>query len=190
MCRLSLPTSETLAPARQSHSKGLTVSFKEPRHWNLLDSPLLHSSKRCRLFLPRSEEPAHPQYATQLSSRIVHGRLRYWESSQLCHQMMGSLWRVEQKTVSSQILIFAVDNMNRTHIDKTGNRLRLMDGERLSEGLIWMAQHSSGSRMRSRHDRDMLLHRTTLTKLMRWISTGTPRTIEARTDGRHADDDK
>ena len=46
-------------------------------------------------------------------------------------QMMGSLQRVEQETVSSQNLINASENMNWTRIDATGHRLRLKDGERL-----------------------------------------------------------
>ena len=44
---------------------------------------------------------------------------------------MGSLQRVEQETVTSQNLTNAIENMNRTRNDATGNRLRLKDGERL-----------------------------------------------------------
>ena len=44
---------------------------------------------------------------------------------------VGSLQRAEQETVSLHNLANAMENMNRTRIDATGNRLRLMDGERL-----------------------------------------------------------
>ena len=46
-------------------------------------------------------------------------------------QMMASLQRVEQETVSSQNLASAFEKMNETRIDATGNSLRLRDGERL-----------------------------------------------------------
>ena len=43
-------------------------------------------------------------------------------------QMVGTLQRVEQETVSSQSLVNATENMSRTRIDATGSRLRLKDG--------------------------------------------------------------
>ena len=46
-------------------------------------------------------------------------------------QIMGFLQRVEQETVASQNLFNTIENMNKTRIDATGNRLRLKDGERL-----------------------------------------------------------
>ena len=48
-------------------------------------------------------------------------------------QMMGSLQRDEQETVSPQHLAKAFENMTRTRIDMTGNGLRLKDGERLQK---------------------------------------------------------
>ena len=47
------------------------------------------------------------------------------------HQKMGRLQRVEQETVLSQSLANDISNVSNTRIDATGNRLRLMDGERL-----------------------------------------------------------
>ena len=100
---------------------------------------------------------------------------------------MGSLQRVEQETVSSQNLANAIDNMNRTRIDATGNRLRLMDGERLS----W-----SGSTTLAGFARDIAprvgyvdpKHQTG--KLIQQLTKGTPRAPEAWTDGPGAVDDK
>ena len=46
-------------------------------------------------------------------------------------QMMGTLQRVEQETVSSQSLANAIENMGKTLIVATRNRLRLKDRERL-----------------------------------------------------------
>ena len=158
---------EALEPARQSHSKGWLFLSKNRGTGTCSTVRCCTRPKGVDCFFQDLKEPAHPPYATHSEftncprTTAVLGELATLSSND------GSLKRVEQKTVSSQILIYANENMNRTHIDTTGNRLRLMDGERLSEGLIWMAQHSSGSRMRSRHDRNMLVHRTTLTKLMR-----------------------
>ena len=47
-------------------------------------------------------------------------------------QIVVSLQRVEQEAVSSQSLANAIENMNRTRAQATGDRLRLKDGERLS----------------------------------------------------------
>ena len=47
-------------------------------------------------------------------------------------QIVVSLQRVEQEAVSSQCLAKAIENMNRTRAESTGDGLRLKDGERLS----------------------------------------------------------
>ena len=57
-------------------------------------------------------------------------------------QMMGTLQRVEQETVSSQNLANAVENMSQTRSDPTGGRLRLRDGERLYPK-NWFGQHTT-----------------------------------------------
>ena len=64
-------------------------------------------------------------------------------------QMLGSLKRVEQETVTSQNLANAIENMLRTLIDATGNRLRLKDGERLYPKSCSAARHSEGLHVRS-----------------------------------------
>ena len=46
-------------------------------------------------------------------------------------QMMVTVQRVEQETVSSQNRANAVENMSKTRIDASRSRLRLKDGERL-----------------------------------------------------------
>ena len=46
-------------------------------------------------------------------------------------QMMVTLQRVEEETVSSQNLAYAIENLSKTRSDVTGSRLRLKDGEQL-----------------------------------------------------------
>ena len=46
-------------------------------------------------------------------------------------QMMVTLQRVEEETVSSQNLAHAIENLSKTRSDVTGSRLRLKDGEQL-----------------------------------------------------------
>ena len=59
-------------------------------------------------------------------------------------QMMGSLQRVGQETVTSQNLANAVENMNRTRMDATRIRLRLKDGERFSPKSWWGSTSLAG----------------------------------------------
>ena len=47
-------------------------------------------------------------------------------------QMMGTLQRIEQESVSSQNMANAIENLSRTRSEVTGSRLRLKDGERLN----------------------------------------------------------
>ena len=61
----------------------------------------------------------------------THGCSTLGELAAHRQQMVETLQRVEQETVSSQSLANAVENMSKTRIDATGNRLRLKDGERL-----------------------------------------------------------
>ena len=104
--------------------------------------------------------------------------------------MMGSLQRVEQKTVSSQNLASAIENMHRIRIDARGNRLRLKVGER-PYPKSWSGSTPLGGFAReiavwlgyvdSKHEAG---------KLIQQITKGTPRASEAWTDSRHAVDDK
>ena len=77
-------------------------------------------------------------------------------------QMMGSLQRVEPATVSSQNLANAVENMNKTRIDATGNRLRLKGGERLYPE-NWSGSTSLGgfAHVDSKHEAGKLIQRIT-----------------------------
>ena len=105
-------------------------------------------------------------------------------------QMMGSLQRVEQETVSSQSLANIVENMSKTRIDATGNRLLLNDGERLYLK-SWLGSTPLGGFAREvaaylgyfdpMHE---------FGKLIQWITKGTLKTTEAWIDGSHAVDDK
>ena len=98
--------------------------------------------------------------------------------------MVGTLQRVEQETVSSQNLAYAIENLSKIRSDVTGSPLRLKDGERLypkgwspiggfaREVAPWMAfvdpKHEAG-------------------KLIQRITKGTLRVTEAWTDGRYAE---
>ena len=102
----------------------------------------------------------------------------------------GSLQRVEHETVSSQSLVNGVENMSKTRVDVTGNRLRLKDGERLYPK-SWSGSTPLGGFAREvaawlryvdpKHEAERLTQR---------ITKGTLRATEAWTDGRHAEDDK
>ena len=100
--------------------------------------------------------------------------------------MMGTLKRDEQETVSSQSLANAIENMSKTRIDATGNRLRLKDGERL------YPKSWSGSTPLGGFAREVAaclgyvdpMHEAG--KLVQWITKVGLRA----TDGRHAVDDK
>ena len=103
--------------------------------------------------------------------------------------MVGTLQRVEQETVSSPNLPHAIENMNRTRSDATGNRLRLKDGERLYPK-SWSGSTPLGGLARKiaawleyidpKHETGKLIH---------LITKGTLRATEEWTDGRHAADD-
>ena len=105
-------------------------------------------------------------------------------------QMMGTLQRIEQETVSSQSLANAVENIKKTRIDATGNRLRLKDGERLFPR-SWSGSTPLGGFAREvaawlgyvgpKHEAGKLIQRITEGKLS---------ATEAWTDGRYAQDDK
>ena len=64
-----------------------------------------------------------------LTDLATHGILNRELATQW-QQMMGSMQRVELETMTPQNMANAIENMNRTRIDATGNRLRLKDGER------------------------------------------------------------
>ena len=80
--------------------------------------------------------------------------------------------------------------MSKTRIDATGSRLRLKDGERLCPK-SWLGSTTLGGFAREvaawlryvdpKHE---------VGKLIQRITKGTLRATEARTDGRHAEDDK
>ena len=97
---------------------------------------------------------------------------------------MGSLQRVEQENVTPQNQANAIENMNWTRIDATGNRLRLKDGERLHPK-SWSSSTSLAGFAR---------------EIAAWLgcvdpkhgawTKGTLWTTEAWTDGRYAAEDK
>ena len=58
--------------------------------------------------------------------------------------MMETLQRVERDTVSSQKLANTIENLNRTRIDATGNRLRLKDGEPFAPKNWWGSTSLAG----------------------------------------------
>ena len=94
-------------------------------------------------------------------------------------QMMVTLQRVEQETVSSQNLAYVIENLRKTRSDVTGSRLRLKHGERLYPK-SWSGNTLLGSlREESPHGWDMSR-----------ITKGTLRATEAWTDGRYAEDDE
>ena len=92
--------------------------------------------------------------------------------------------------MSSQNLANAIDSMNRTRIDATGNRLRLKDGERLHPK-SW-----SGSTALGGFEREVAAWLVYVDpkheagKSVQQIKKGTLRVTEAWIDGRHAEDDK
>ena len=96
-------------------------------------------------------------------------------------QMMGALQRVEQESVSSQNLAYAIDTLSKTRSDVTGSRLRLKDGERLHPK-SWSGNTPLGGFARE--------VAAWLGKLIQRITNGTLRATEAWTDGRFAEDDK
>ena len=104
--------------------------------------------------------------------------------------MMGSLQRVEQENVTSQSLANAIENMNRTRTDATGDRLRLKDEERL------YLESWSGSTSLAVSAREIAAWLGYVDpkhepgKLIQQITKGTLRATEAWTDGRHAENDK
>ena len=87
---------------------------------------------------------------------------------------------MEKLTVSSQNLANAIENMNKTRIDATGNRLRLKGGERLYLE-NWSGSTSLGgfAHVDPRHEARKLIQR---------ITKGTLRATDAWTDGCHAED--
>ena len=92
---------------------------------------------------------------------------------------MGSLQRIEQETFSSLNLVNAIENMNSTRIDATGNRLRLKDAERLYPKCWSRSTSLAGFGC----------------EIAAWLglqqtTKGTLRATEAWTDGCHAEDDK
>ena len=105
-------------------------------------------------------------------------------------QMMGTLRRVEQETLSSQSLANTDKNMSKARIDATGNRLRLKDGERLYQK-TWSSSTPLGGFARevaawlghvdSKHEAG---------KLIQHITNGALRGTEAWTDARHVEDVK
>ena len=105
-------------------------------------------------------------------------------------QMMVTLQRVEQETVSSQNLAYAIENLSKTRSDVTGSRLRLKDGEQLYLK-SWSGNAPLGGLAREvaawlgyvdpKHEAKKLTQR---------ITKGTLRATEAWTDGRCAEDDK
>ena len=105
-------------------------------------------------------------------------------------QMMGTLERVKQETVSSQSLVNAIESIGRTRSDATAVRLRLKDGERLYPK-SWSGTTPLGGFAREvaawlgcvdpKHEAGKLVQR---------ITKGTLRATEAWTDGRHAEDGK
>ena len=105
-------------------------------------------------------------------------------------QMMAALQRVEQETVSSQNMAFAIENMNRTRTDLAGSRLRMKDGKQLypkswsgSTSLEGFAREVAAwlGCVNPKHVADILIQQ---------ITKGTLRATEAWTDGRHAAHDK
>ena len=105
-------------------------------------------------------------------------------------QMMGTCQRVEQETVSSQCLANAIENMIKTRIDATRNRLRTKDGERLSvkswTGSTPLAGFAREVAARlgyvdPKHEAGELIQR---------ITKGTLSATKPWTDGRHVEDDK
>ena len=97
--------------------------------------------------------------------------------------MVGSLQRVEQESVPSQNLANANENMNRTRIAATGNRLRLKDGERL------YPKSSSGSTPVGGFAREVAAWLGEAGKSTQRITKGALRATEAWSDGRHDEDD-
>ena len=91
------------------------------------------------------------------------------------------------RNLSSQSLTIAIENIKKTQVDATGNRLRLKDGERLQVG---------GSTPLGGFAREVTAclgyvdpkHETR--KLIQRITMGTLTATEAWTDGRRAEDDK
>ena len=126
------------------------------------------------------------------SWRIAHARLHavLEEMAAQWQQTMGTRHRVEQETVSSQNLANAIENINKTRSDATGNRLRLKDGKRVNPK-SWSGNTPLGGLAREvaawvgyvdpKHEAGKLIQR---------ITKGTLRATEAWTDGRHAEDDK
>ena len=92
-------------------------------------------------------------------------------------QMMETLPRVEEETVAPESLANAIENMCKTRIDATGNRLRLKDGE----------PHGGFAREVAAW---LLIRSTRAEKLIQRITSGTLTATEAWIDGRHAEDDK
>ena len=72
--------------------------------------------------------------------------------------MMGAFQRVEQETVSSQCLANAIENMSRTRIDATGNRLQLKTNNKSIQKASQAAHHWQGSRVKSLNGWDMSFH--------------------------------
>ena len=105
-------------------------------------------------------------------------------------QMLVTLQRFGQETVSSQNLGFAVENLGKTISDVTGSRLRLKDGERLYPK-SWSGNTPLGGLPREiaawlgyvdpKHEAEKFIQR---------ITKGTLRATGAWTDGRYAEDDK
>ena len=104
--------------------------------------------------------------------------------------MMGTLQRVEQEAVSSQSLANAIESIGRTRTEAIAGRLRLKDGERLYPK-SWSGSTPIGGFAREvaawlgffdpAHEAGKLIQR---------ITKGTLRATEARTDCRHAEDNK
>ena len=103
---------------------------------------------------------------------------------------MGTLQRVEQETVSSQSLANATENMSKTRIDATGNRLRLKDGEDSTRSADRAVHHSEGFQVRSLHVWVFVDPKHEAGEVIQRTTKGTLRETEAWTDGRHAEDDK
>ena len=105
-------------------------------------------------------------------------------------RMMGTLQRVEQGAVSSQIMAYAFENLSKTRSDVAGSRLRTKDGERFYPK-SWSGNTPLGGLVREvaawlvyvdpKHEAWKLIQR---------ITKGTLRATEACTDGRYAEDDK
>ena len=105
-------------------------------------------------------------------------------------QMIATLERVQQETVSSQSLAKAIENIDKTRIDATRNRLRLKDGERV----CWKSWSSSiplgGFAREVAAWLECVDPKHEAGKFIQRITKRTLRATEAWTDDRHAEDDK